>query len=320
MKAIRAHEAGGPEVLRLEEVPDPQPGPGQVVVSVKAVGVNPVDTYIRSGRYANAGNFPYTPGSDAAGIIESAGEGVTRVAVGDRVYTSGTLTGAYAEKALCKDSQVHPLPERNSFSQGAAIGVPYATAFRALIQRAQGKAGESVLVHGATGGVGTAAVEIAKAYGFMVVGTGGTEEGRELIKNLGAHHALDHHAPDYLQQGVRLIGGEGFDVILEMLANVNLDKDLSVLAKGGRVAVIGSRGRIEIDPRQTMGRDAAILGVYLLNATEKELQSIHAALRAGLENGTLNPIIGQEIPLAEAPRAHEAIMEPGAHGKIVLIP
>jgi NADPH2:quinone reductase len=320
MKAIRVHEAGGPEVLKLEEVPDLKPGPGQVVVRVKAAGVNPVDTYIRSGMYARKPPLPYTPGMDAAGDVEAVGEGVTRVAVGDRVYISGTLTGAYAEQTLCDQSQAHPLPRQTSYPQGAAVNVAYATAYRALFHRAQARPGETVLVHGASGGVGIAAVQLARAAGMKVIGTGGTDEGRNLVREQGAHHVLDHRAADYLDQLGALTDGQGADVILEMLANVNLGKDLTALAQFGRVVVIGNRGTVEINPRDAMGRDAAVLGMTLFNVSERDMASIHAALVAGLENGTLRPVVGQEFPLAEAPRAHEAVMKPGAYGKIVLIP
>jgi NADPH2:quinone reductase len=320
MKAIRVQQFGEPAVLKIEEVPDLKPGAGQVVVRVKAVGVNPVDTYIRSGMYARKPPLPYTPGTDAAGIVESVGEGVTRVAVGDRVYTAGTLSGSYAEQTLCTESQVHPLPESVTEAQGAALGVPYGTAYRALFQRAHAAPGESVLVHGASGGVGIAAVQLAQARGMKIIATGGTEKGRKLVAEQGAHHVLDHRTPGYLDQVMELTRGQGVDIILEMLANVNLGKDLKVLAMKGRVVVIGSRGTVEVDPRDTMSRDAAILGMALFNTSERELASIHAALVTGLANGTLRPIIGQEIPLAEAPRAHQAVMAPGAYGKIVLIP
>ena len=320
MKAIRVHSFGEPEVLRLEEVPEPKAGPGQVTIRIKAVGVNPLDTYIRAGVYARKPPLPYTPGSDTAGIVEDVGEGIDRLKKGDRVYTIGTQTGAYAEMAVCSEGQVLPLPLSLSFAQGAGIHVAYYTAYRALFFRAHAQAGETVLVHGASGGVGIAAVQLARAAGLTVFGTGGTEAGRRLIVEQGAHHTLDHKASGYLERGVSLTGGGGFDVILEMLANVNLGKDLGALAFGGRVVAIGSRGTVEINPRDAMSRDAAVLGMLIMNASEKELATMKAAIQAGLENGTLRPVVGQEIPLAEAPRAHRAVLEPGAHGKIVLIP
>ena len=320
MKAIRVHEFGGPEVLRLEDVPEPRPGAGQVLVRVRAAGVNPVDTYMRGGGHAVKPPLPYTPGLDAAGEVEAVGEGVGRVSVGDRVYTAGSLSGTYAETAVCDESQVHALPGGVSFAQGAGVSTPYATAYRALFQRAQGRPGETVLVHGASGGVGTAAVQIARAAGFNVIGTGGTDEGRKLAAEQGAHHVLDHHAPDYLEQLTALTGGRGPDVILEMLANVNLNKDLEVVARGGRVVVIGSRGAVEITPRLAMAREAAVLGMMLFNATPLEMASVHAALVAGLEAGTLRPVVGRELPLSDAARAHEEVLKPGAYGKIVLIP
>jgi NADPH2:quinone reductase len=215
---------------------------------------------------------------------------------------------------------VYRLPERASFAQGAALGVPYATAYRALFRRARLEPGETVLVHGASGGVGTAAVQLARAAGATVIGTAGSPDGLRLVADQGAHHVLDHTKPGYLTEVATLTGGRGPDVILEMLANVNLANDLGVLARYGRVVVIGSRGALEFDPRATMRIDATILGMSLFNAPPGEMQRIHAALGAGLENGSLRPIVGREFPLAEAPRAHEAVMEPQANGKIVLVP
>ncbi len=320
MKAIRIHAFGGPEVMRLEEVAGPQAGAGQVVVRVGAAGVNPVDTYIRTGAHARRPDLPYTPGMDAAGTVAAVGEGVRRLKAGDRVYTAATLSGAYAELALCDESQVYPLASGVSFSQGAAVGVPYATAYRALFQRAHALPGESVLIHGASGGVGIAAVQLARAAGLTVIGTGGSERGRQLVKEQGAHHVLDHREADYLDKVLTLTASVGVDVVVEMLANVNLGKDLNVLARGGRVVVVGSRGAVEIDPRAAMNRDAAILGMSLLFASAADLARIHAALVAGLENATLRPVVGREMPLAEAAAAHQAVLEPGAYGKIILLP
>ena len=318
MKAIRVHKFGGPEVLRLEEVPTPRPGPGEVLVRMHATGINPVETYIRAGKYARLPKLPYTPGNDGAGVVEQVDPDVTEFKPGDRVYTAGSLSGVYAEFALCKKEQVHRLPENVSFAQGAAMGTPYATAYRGLFQRAEGKPGETVLVHGASGGVGTAAVQLARARGLHVFGTAGTDKGLKLVREQGAHEVFDHHAPDHFEQIMKATSGRGVDVIVELLANVNLGKDLTILAKGGRVAIIGSRGRVEIDPRDTMQRDVDLRGMVLPNTPSAELASIHAALVAGLENGTLRPVIGKEFPLAEAAQAHRAVIDPGTLGKIVL--
>ena len=320
MKAIRVHDFGGPEVLKIQQMPDPKPEGGQVLVRIKAAGVNPVDTYIRAGVYARKPSLPYTPGTDAGGVVEAVGAEVKRVKVGDRVYTNGTITGTYAELALAEESRVHPLPPKISFAQGAALGVPYGTAFRALFQRTYAKPGETILVHGASGGVGTACVQLGRASGLTIIGTAGTDKGRALVKQEGAQHVVDHRDQDHTDQVMAITEGRGVDVIVEMLANVNLAKDLTMLAQGGRVVVVGNRGTIEINPRDAMIREASILGLILWAATDAELASSHAGIVAGLENGTLRPIVGHELPLAEAPQAHKLVLEPGSYGKIVLIP
>jgi len=324
VKAIRVHQVGGPEVMQWEEVPDPKPGRGQVLVRLHAAGVNPVDTYVRSGGYTVKPALPFTPGSDGAGIVEGVGDGVKQFKSGDRVYIFGTAdgirTGAYAELAVCATTQVHPLSDSASFAQGAAIGVPYSTAYRALFQKAKAAPGETVFIHGASGGVGIAAVQLAVAHGSRVIGTASTERGQTLVKQQGAQHVLDHHASNYLEKLTALTDGRGPDVILEMLANINLAKDLTVLAPHGRIVIIGNRGTIEINPRAAMQRDATILSMMMPNASESDLASIHAALVASLANGSLKPVINQELPLKEAPRAHELLMQPGAYGKIVLVP
>jgi NADPH:quinone reductase len=320
MKAIRVHQFGGPEAMKLEEVPDLRPGAGQLLIRIHAAGVNPVDTYIRAGVYPRLPALPFTLGTDGAGVVQAVGKDATKYKVGDRVYTGPSVSGTYAEQAVCDEANVHPLPANASFAQGASMHVPYATAYRALFQRANAQPGETVLVHGASGAVGIAAVQLARAHGLRVIGTAGSERGLQLALTEGAHQALDHKAANHFEQALAATGGRGYDVIVEMLSNVNLAKDLTILAPRGRVAVVGSRGAIEINPRDAMTRDGSIVAMSLWNATPAELASIHAALVAGLEDETLRPVIRHEIPLSEAARAHEVIMEPGAYGKIVLVP
>ena len=319
MKAILVREFGGPEVLKLEEVPTPNPAAGQVLVRIHAAGVNPYDTYMRAGTYAVKPPLPYTPGSDGAGVVAVIGDEVKKVKPGDRVYTAKTVTGAYAEYALALEEQVHCLPEKISFGQGAGVWVPYGTAYHALYHSAEAHASESVLVHGASGGVGSAAVQMARAMGLTIFGTAGTQKGLNLAKREGAHQVFDHSKPGYQEEILKATGGRGVDIILEMLANVNLATDLKLLATKGRVIIIGNRGEITINPRDLMLRRASARGFTIWALTPAEEAEIHAGLFAGLENGTLRPVVEKELPLAEAPRAHKEILEPGAAGKIVLV-
>ena len=173
---------------------------------------------------------------------------------------------------------------------------------------------------GASGGVGLAAIQFARSIGLTIIGTAGSARGRELVLAQGAHHVLDHTSPDYLSAVSPLTQGRGVDIILEMLSNVNLGKDLPVLARGGRVIVIGSRGKVELTPRDLMFREADIRGMSLFNVPDDELRGIHAAIRSGLEAGVLKPVIAREFPLAQAAAAQVAVLESGAAGKIILRP
>jgi len=320
MQAILVREFGGPEVLKLEEISTPKPSAGQVLVRIHAAGVNPYDTYMRAGTYAIKPPLPYTPGSDGAGVVEAIGDGVKKVQPGDRVYTAKTVTGAYAQYALALEEQVHSLPEKISFGQGAGVWVPYATAYHALHHSARAHASETVLVHGASGGVGNAAVQMARAMGLTVFGTAGTQKGVDLVRREGGHQVFDHSKAGYQEEIMKATSGRGVDIVLEMLANVNLSADLKLLAINGRVIIIGNRGEITINPRDLMLRRASARGFTLWAITPSEEAEMHAGLMAGLENGNLRPVVGKELPLAEAARAHKEILEPGAAGKIVLVP
>lgn len=292
MKAIRVHEFGSPDVLKLEEVADPIPAHRQVMIRVKAIGVNPLEAVIRSGVLMSL-SFPYTPGEDAAGVIEAIGEGVTNVKVGDRVYGGKPLAGTYAELALYDATQVYPLPDNISFSQGAAIYSSYTTAYYALFNRGRGVPGETVLVHGASGGVGIAAVQLARSAGFRVLGTASSERGQALVKQAGAHQVFDHSNPNYVQQIAEATNGKGIDLILEMKGDVNLGKDVELVAANGRIVVIGGKqvgaggtGSVEINPYTLIFKNASIMGLYIGMASEAEIAREIASCRWRLAYGT----------------------------------
>jgi NADPH:quinone reductase len=301
-------------------VPLTAPGVGQVLVKVGAAGVNPVETYIRAGAYAKLPSLPYTPGNDLAGTVIATGPNVESCKVGDRVYSSMCVTGSYSSHAICDSENLHPLPDRMSFAQGASLGVPYATAWHAIVNKANIKPGETILVHGASGGVGIAAVQIAKARGLTVIGTAGTEAGMELVKSLGAHHVFNHKEPGYEAAIMSATNGSGVNVVLEVLGNINLNRDLDMVGFQGRIVVVGNRGTIEIDPRKIMSKETMVTGMALMNVPKPEMKSIHRGICAGLENGSLSPVVAREFKLSEAPLAHDLVMQSGAMGKIVLIP
>ena len=320
MKAIVVHEYGEPEVMQVEEVETPQPVDAQVLIRIEAAGVNPVDTYLRTGIHAHAPKLPYTPGKDGAGTVEAIGGQVSKLRPGDRVYSAGSVSGTYADFALCDESHLGPLPENVSFEQGAGVWTPYATSYRALFQKAGAKSGETVLIHGASGGVGIAAVQWAKNAGLKVIGTASSDEGKKLVIGQGADAVFDHTDEDHLSEVHEFNGGNGVDIIIEVLANENLERDFEALAKFGRIVIVGNRGSIQFTPRQAMTNETTILGMSLFNAPQEKLDEIHAAIFDGLSKGFLNPPVSRTFPLFDAPLAHHAIIENKASGKIVLIP
>ncbi|CAH1272647.1 CRYZ [Branchiostoma lanceolatum] len=319
MRAVVVREFGGPEVLKVEEVAVPQAQGKQVLIKVSAVGVNPVETYIRSGTHNIKPPLPWTPGNDAAGVVEEVGKEATKFKKGDRVFTKSTVTGAYAEYTVAEEDAAFRLTDRLSFQQGAAAGTPYMTAYRALFHRTHGKPGETVLVHGASGGVGLAAVQLAKARGMVVMGTAGSSEGMELVRKNGASHVFNHREEGYTDKIMAATAGVGVDLIIEMLANVNLEKDLELLARHGRVGVVGNRGPTEINARAAMTKETSIIGVMLYHMDAKELGETMSALYAGFTQGTLNPVVGKEYSLEQTPQAHKDIIETkSAMGKVVI--
>lgn len=319
MKAIVVREFGPPEVMKIEELPTPEPTGTQVLVRIAAAGVNPVDTYLRTGIHAHAPNLPYTPGKDGAGVVEAVGTDVTGFKPGDRVYTAGSISGTYAEYSLCDQSHLGLLPNSVTFEEGAGVWTPCATSYRALFQKAAAKAGETVLIHGASGAVGIAAIQWAKDAGLTVIGTASSEEGKRLVKETGADMVFDHSGDDHLSE-IREATEHGVDIIIEMLANENLERDFEALGMFGRIVVVGNRGSLQFTPRQAMTKDATIYGMSLFNAPKEKLDEIHKAIFDGLSKGFLKPSVGRSFPLADAPASHVEIIEKKAAGKIVLIP
>ncbi len=320
MKGIIVREFGEPEVMKIEEVETPQPVSSQVLLRIHAAGVNPVDTYLRTGIHAHAPKLPYTPGKDGAGIVESVGDNVTNFKIGDRVYTAGSISGTYAEFSLCDEIHLGKLPDNITFEEGAGVWTPYATSYRALFQKAGAIRGETVLIHGASGGVGIAALQWARSAGLNVLGTASSETGKSLVKANGADAVFDHSDSDHLSQIAEHTNGKGVDVIIEMLANENLERDFEALAMFGRIVVVGSRGTLPFTPRQMMTKDATIYGMSLFNASQEKLDEIHGAIYDGLENGYLRPPVSQTFDLSDAATAHHQIIEQKAAGKIVLRP
>ncbi|GAB6025278.1 hypothetical protein CHUAL_010695 [Chamberlinius hualienensis] len=320
MRAIRVSQFGGPEVLKVTSIPLPKIEDDQVLIKVKAIGVNPLETYIRAGIHPVKPELPYTPGGDAAGIIEAVGKQITNFKVGQRVYTIGAL-GSYAEYTVASRNRVFPLSDKLTFEQGAALGIPYFTAYRALFTKTLSKPGETVLIHGASGGVGLAAIQLAKAHGLTVFATAGTAEGSGLVKHCRADYVFNHREENYVNQLMEASGGRGFDIIIEMLANVNLVTDLSQLAAiKGRIIVIGSRGSIpEFMPRLLMGKELSVIGCSWLLTVESEWVLTSSAINGGIEVGYINPIVGKAYRFEDAAQAHTDIIDStGAQGKLVL--
>ncbi|MGO4886190.1 NADPH:quinone reductase [Anaerobacillus sp. MEB173] len=323
MKAIQVTQFGGPEKLVYTDVEDVAAEKGEVCVRLYASGVNPSDTYTLTGTYAfSIPQLPYTPGLDGAGIVEAIGEGVTNVRVGDRVFVASTMgrksTGTYAQKIVCDATLVHPLPEGVSFEQGAALGVPALTAYRALFQRAHLKPGQTVLVHGASGGVGLQVVQMAKSQGAKVIGTASKPEGKKMVQQAGADVVIDHVTEEMIEDVLALTDGNGPDIIIEFLANINLETDLKLIASFGKIVIIGNRGSIEINPRLAMQKECDILATALWNASKEEYeQSIHGVIGM-LTSGALRPIIGTTLPLEQASQAFEQVTKGSGNGKLVL--
>jgi len=324
MKAVRIHEYGGPEVLVYEDVETPSPGPGQVLVSVRAAAVNPIDVAVRSNSFPTPRQPPKTIGSDGAGVVEAVGADVTGVASGDEVFFTGLgvgSEGSYAEYALIAAVQAVPKPAGISFEEAAALGLAFATAWYGLVRRAALVAGETVLVQGAAGGVGSAAVQLAHARSARVLATVGSAADAARVEQLGADETIDRTVVDVATEVKRLTEGKGVDVILELVVSANLAADLGMIARGGRIVGIGGgpQPTVTIPTGQAIAVDASLLFASSSNAGRAGTAEVLTEVARLVEQGTLRPVVGRVYPLSQAREAHELLA--GRHfGKIVLVP
>ncbi|VDM59337.1 unnamed protein product [Angiostrongylus costaricensis] len=318
MFAAVVKEFGGPEVIKvLPNIPLPViQSSKQILIRVGAAGVNPVDTYIRSGQYPSLPTLPYTPGRDGAGIVEKIGADVKHVKVGDRVYFATSLTGSAAEYCLAEN--VFLLPSGLSLQEGACIGIPYMTAYRAVFLLGKIQKGQRLLVHGASGGVGFAAVQMAAKEGVTVVGTAGTEESIEMVRKNGACEVFNHRSAGYIDEIKSKYPG-GFNLIVEMSAHTNLANDLELLAHKGQVAIVGNRGEVTINPRALMMKEASVFGVMLANSITADWLAASSYISKFFYTSKFRPVVAHVYPLSSLSSAHSDIMgSKGAKGKLIV--
>jgi len=323
MQAAVFDKHGGSEVIQVKQVARPTPSTDEVLIRVEAIGVNPVETYIRNGMFGEM-PVPHILGMDAAGVVEECGEDVTSFKKGDRVWIyhkQFTGAGTYAEYVAVPQSDAHHLHDKMTFEEGAALGIPYLTAEHALVHSTRAKPGEYCFVHGASGGVGVASVQVARGIGLHVVGTAGTDESCKDVERNGAEFAINHCTEGYMDEIRSRLDGNGVDVVLEMLGDKNLAKDMEALNCGGRITVIGTRGpEVTINPMLFLQKEMQINGTRVFNASAEQVTQYCAHLASGADLGWLKPIVGKRYKLSQVKEAHEEIMNGRAKGKMVLIP
>lgn len=322
MKAVLFHELGGPEVLKLEEIPKPEPKPGWVSIKVHAVGINFADTLFRQGQYLMKPNLPDIPGLEAAGVVEAVGEGVTHVKPGMRVAAIGVKT--YAEYCTASGAQVMPLPDHVGFEEGAAFPIQTLTAYHMLHTSHQTTPGQTVLVHSAAGGVGIVAVQIAKAAGARVIGTVSSNSKFDLVKQYGADEVINYESHDFAEEVLKLTNKRGVDLILDAVGKPTLEKGLRCLAPFGHLILYGRAGGVP-DPVNLMSlfqKSTKVSGFVLY--TVSSMPDKH---QAGIQNsfqlmkeGKLKLLIGKSFPLADAAEAHRLMESRRSVGKLVLLP
>ncbi len=322
MRAVVCRELSGPQSLNVEEVPDPKPGPGEVAIDVAAAGVNFADTLMVTGKYQEKPELPFTPGLELAGRVTALGAGVTGVAPGDRVI--GLVDrGAFAEVALVRADEVYPIPDSMDFDIAAGFPITYGTAHGALVWRAELKPGETLLVHGAAGGVGLAAVEVGKALGAEVIATAGGPEKLEIARAHGADHLVDYRSEDIRERVKALTGGRGADVVFDPVGGEVFMASLRAVAWGGRLLVIGfAAGKVpEIPANLLLVKNLAVLGLYWGAYRQKApdlLRSQFETLTGWFAEGRLKPLVSHRRDLAETAEALDLLLTRKATGKVVL--
>ena len=342
MRAVVITRHGEPEVLRVEQRPDPPVGPGEVRVAVRAAGINFADLLARAGVYPDAPSPPCVVGYEVAGEVESVAPGVESQAVGDRVI-AGTRFGGYAELVSVPEDQVIPLPDSLSFEQGAAFPVNYGTAYAALVIMGGLKQGERLLIHAAAGGVGIAATQLASQIGAEVFGTASASK-HEAIRAQGVDHPIDYRNADFAAEAMRITGGIGLDLIIDAVGPSSFRKDYAILRPGGRLVMFGLsevqtgekrdlpavlRGLVRM-PLATMpwwrslsvmSENKGVFGLNMLKWWDDEgLDRVLEPLSAGLEAGDYEPVVAEVFPFERAADAHRFIGERRNVGKVVLTP
>jgi NADPH2:quinone reductase len=315
MKAIRVHELGSAEKLTLDEIEKPQPKPDEVLVKVAAAGINYADTMMRAGNYMTRPELPFTLGYEAAGTIEETGENVTSFQIGQRVLAT-VLSGGYAEYATAKAHSVIPIPDELGFGEATALLVQGLTALGLLNET---KAGQTILVHAAAGGVGTLLVQLAKHKGLKVIGTASSEQKLELVTRLGADASVNYTEDDWTREVLKATDAKGADWIIEMVGGEIVGQNLKVLAKNGTMWIYGAASGedFRLSVLSLMQKNHIVRGYWLMNETVENRIAFTKELLGHIRAGRLQ-IQVTEFPLAQAAEAHRAIEGRKTTGKVVL--
>lgn len=324
MKAMVATRWGEPSDLEYLDVPDPEPGPGEVLIETRAVGCNFPDILMIQGKYQVKPPHPFSPGHEIAGVVRAVGSGVTRVRPGQRVIAN-LEWGGYAERAVAAAERVHPIPDGMPFDQAAAFFVVYQTGYSALVRRAALQPGEWLLVHGAAGGVGLAAVQLGKALGARVIATAGTPDKLEVARQSGADILIDYRTEDWVERVKSVTRGEGADVIYDPVGGDVFDGSTKCLAFEGRLLTIGfAGGRIPtVAVNRLLLKNISVVGVhwgYYQRRGSPLVQEWTDALLKLYGEGWIRPVIYRAYPLREAAAALRALASRESYGKVVLVP